>query len=91
MQLNKQKIKNLIEKNYTFSQMTFDEDYVIKDNKPDVLLIVCATGMAEVEEVKSANNSVWVTGRMNFEIMYRQDGNGNVPEVIKGQYLFRKN
>ena len=90
MQLNKQKIKNLIEKNYTFSQMTFDEDYVIKDNKPDVLLIVCATGMAEVEEVKSANNSVWVTGRMNFEIMYRQDGNGNVPEVIKGTIPFQE-
>ena len=45
MQLNKTKIKKLVEKNYAFTQMTFDEDYVIKDNKPDVLLIVCATGM----------------------------------------------
>lgn len=90
MQLNKTKIKKLVEKNYAFTQMTFDEDYVIKDNKPDVLLIVCATGMPEVEEVRASNNSVWVTGRMNFEIMYRQEGTGNNPEVIKGAIPFQE-
>ena len=84
MQLNKTLIKKLNEKKCAFMQMTFDEDYVIKDNKPDVLMIVCATGIPEIEEVRVSNSSIWVNGKMNFEIMYRQEGSVNNPEVIKG-------
>ena len=61
MQLNKTKIKKLVEKNYAFTQMTFDEDYVIKDNKPDVLLIVCATNF---ECLNSSENTTESTAKV---------------------------
>ena len=48
MELKKQVIKQSDEKIKVFSQITFDDDYIVKDHMPDVMKIICASGNAEL-------------------------------------------
>ena len=41
MELITRDVKQNIEKAQEIQQVTFDDDYVIKDNKPDVQKIIC--------------------------------------------------
>ena len=47
MELITQKIRQCIEKVKDMSQVGFDRDYVIKDNKPDVSKVVCQNGQVK--------------------------------------------
>ena len=53
MELITQKIRQCIEKVKDMSQVGFDRDYVIKDNKPDVSKVVCQNGQVKIERDKS--------------------------------------
>ena len=52
MELITQKIRQCIEKVKDMSQVGFDRDYVIKDNKPDVSKVVCQNGQVKLDERK---------------------------------------
>lgn len=89
MQLKKQIVKQNTEIAHAFSQITFDDDYIVKDNKPDVIKIICSGGRPEIEETRVMNEAVWITGKMNFEVLYRGDGD-QIPENIKGSIPFQE-
>ena len=90
MELKKQIIKQNDEKIRTFSQITFDDDYVVKDHMPDVVKIICASGKAELEEKRVVSEAVWLTGTIRFEVMYRSDMGGQLPEIIQGTIPFQE-
>lgn len=90
MELKKQIIKQNDEKIRTFSQITFDDDYVVKDHMPDVVKIICASGKAELEEKRVVSEAVWLTGTIRFEVMYRSDMGGQLPEIIQGAIPFQE-
>lgn len=90
MELKKQVIKQSDEKIKAFSQITFDDDYIVKDHMPDVMKIICASGKAELEEKRVVSEAVWLTGNIRFEVMYRSDGGGQLPEVIQGTIPFQE-
>mgnify|MGYP002711275504 CR=1 FL=1 len=52
------------------SQVGFDRDYVIKDNKPDVSKVVCQNGQVKVDEIKASGENIWLSGSIEFEVLY---------------------
>lgn len=90
MELKQQIIKRNDEKIREFAQITFDDDYIVKDHMPDVVKIICASGKAELEEKRIVSGAVWLTGAICFHIMYRSDTGGQLPEVIQGTIPFQE-
>ena len=73
MEIIMQKVKQNIEKVQDTEQVTFDHDYVIKDNKPDVIRVVCQSGQVKVDEVKAVGENIWVNGTIEFEVLYKSE------------------
>ena len=60
------------------SQVGFDRDYVIKDNKPDVSKVVCQNGQVKLDEIKASGENIWLSGSIEFEVLYTRE------EVFEG-------
>ena len=78
MELITQKIRQCIEKVKDMSQVGFDRDYVIKDNKPDVSKVVCQNGQVKLDEIKASGENIWLSGSIEFEVLYTRE------EVFEG-------
>ena len=78
MELITQKIRQCIEKVKDMSQVGFDRDYVIKDNKPDVSKVVCQNGQVKIDEIKASGENIWISGSIEFEVLYTRE------EVFEG-------
>ena len=89
MDLRQQYIKRDRQIAKEYAQITFDDDYIVKDNKPDILKVICTSGNVFVEEIKTINEAVWVSGKVNFYIIYRSDM-GSMPERIDGMIPFQE-
>ena len=89
MDLRQQYIKRDRQIAKEYAQVTFDDDYIVKDNKPDILKVICASGDVLTEEIKTINEAVWISGRVNFYIIYRSD-TGSMPERIDGMIPFQE-
>lgn len=89
MELRQQYIKRDREIAKEYAQVTFDDDYIVKDNKPDILKVICALGDVLVDEIKTINEAVWVSGKVSFFIIYRSD-RGSMPEQIDGMIPFQE-
>lgn len=90
MELKNQNLLQIKEKIHEFSQITFDEDYIIRDNKPDVAKLVAVNKVPVLEEVKSLKDGLWVDGKVNFEALYRSDSRNLEPESFKGEIGFQE-
>ena len=90
MELKKQSVRQNIEKAKEFLQITLDDDYIIKDNKPDALKIICSHGMAEIEDKRISGESVWITGKLIFSVLYRSDDIDKKPEALKAAIPFQE-
>lgn len=75
--INYTKIRQCIEKVKDMSQVGFDRDYVIKDNKPDVSKVVCQNGQVKLDEIKASGENIWLSGSIEFEVLYTRE------EVLK--------
>lgn len=53
------------------------QDYVIKDNKPDVSKVVCQNGQVKIDEIKASGENIWISGSIEFEVLYTRE------EVLK--------
>lgn len=82
MELITQKIRQCIEKVKDMSQVGFDRDYVIKDNKPDVSKVICQNGQVKLDEIKASGENIWLSGSIEFEVLYTREEvfEGNEPE-----------
>ena len=90
MELITRDVKQNIEKVQEIQQVTFDDDYVIKDNKPDVQKIICQTGMVKTDDIKQTGETIWVTGNIEFEVLYKSDDESEKVETIKDLIPFQE-
>ena len=82
MELKKQILKQNIQKGKAFTQMTLDDDCIVKDSKPDIIKIIHTKGNIYFEDIKVANQMVRLTGQMRFTVLYRSDSSGNKLETL---------
>ena len=90
MELNKHICTQLIEKSKSFSQITLDDDYIVRDNKPDVIRVIYSRGDIFVEDVKAGNQGVWITGKLRFSTLYQSDDEYHRLESVNGEVPFQE-
>ena len=86
--------KNFIHKNEmlstAYSQATVEDDYNLPDYKPDMIKLIDARGVVEVEETKAASQSVFVQGKLQFFVLYRGDSAERGINSLTGEIPFRE-
>ena len=90
MELNTHICRQLIEKANAFAQITLDDDYIVRDNKPDVLRIIYSKGDILLEDIKAGNQAVWITGKLRFDTLYQSDDENHRLESISGEIPFQE-
>lgn len=90
MELNRHICTQLIEKSNTFSQITLDDDFIVRDNKPDAIRIIYSTGNILVEDIKPGNQSLWISGKLRFSTLYQSDDENHRLESIQGEIPFQE-
>lgn len=90
MELNKHICTHLIENANAFTQVTLDDDFIVRDNKPDVVRVIYSKGDVHLEDVKSGNQVVWVTGKLRFSTLYLSDDEDRRLECVSGEIPFQE-
>ncbi len=90
MELNTHICTQQEEKGRVFTQMTLDDDYIVRDNKPDVIRVIYTKGEVRIEDVKSGNQVLWVTGKLIFSTLYQSDDENHRLESIIGEVPFQE-
>ena len=90
MELNRHICTQLIEKSKSFSQITLDDDYIVRDNKPDVIRVIYSRGDISIEDVKAGNQGLWVTGKLRFSTLYQSDDENHRLESVNGEVPFQE-
>ena len=90
MELNRHICTQLIEKANSFSQITLDDDYIVRDNKPDVVRVIYSRGNILVEDVKAGNQGLWITGKLLFSTLYQSDDENHRLESVNGEIPFQE-
>lgn len=80
----------LVEKAKAFAQITLDDDYIVRDNKPDVVRVIYTKGDVLVEDTKVGNQVVYVTGRLYFTTLYQSDDENHRLESVSGEIPFQE-
>lgn len=90
MELNTHICTQLVEKAKAFAQITLDDDYIVRDNKPDVIRIIYTKGDVLLEDAKVGNQVVWITGKLRFDSLYQSDDETHRLESVSGEILFQE-
>ena len=88
MELKTQQLKQNTIKSKAFTQVTLDDDCIVRDSKPDIIKIIHTKGSVAFEETKISNQTVWVTGKLTFTVLYRSDATGNKLETMTDSVNF---
>ena len=83
MELEKQLLRQNCLKSKAFTQIALDDDCIVRDNKPDVIKIIHTKGSVSFEETKVTNQTVWVTGKLKFTVLYRSDDKAGKLESLQ--------
>lgn len=89
MELKKQPLNQIVRKGRAFTQVTLDDDCIVKDSKPDIVKMIHTKGIVSLEEVKVESRVVWVSGQLKFTVLYRSDSEGNKLETLSDSVSFR--
>lgn len=90
MELKKHICTQLAEHKKEFIQLTLDDDYIVRDNKPDVVRVIYSKGNAVLEDIKIGNQVVWLTGKLYFSTLYQSDDENHRLERIQGEIPFQE-
>lgn len=90
MELNKHICTQLVEKADAYTQITLDDDYIVRDNKPDVLHVIYTKGDVSLEDIKVGNQVVWITGKLRFCTLYHSDDENRRLESVTGEIPFQE-
>lgn len=88
MELRTQLLKQNTIKSKAFTQVTLDDDCIVRDSKPDIIKIIHTKGTVAFEETKVSNQTVWITGKLTFTVLYRSDAGGNKLETLTDSVNF---
>ena len=73
MELVKQTIQMLRTKSEAANQLTFDEDFNVPDNKPDISRMIQKKGEIKIEEVQVNEGKALINGALHFRLLYVAD------------------
>ncbi len=90
MELNKHICTQLVEKANAFAQITLDDDYIVRDNKPDVIRVIYTKGDVVLEDAKVGNQVVWLTGKLRFSTLYQSDDENRRLDCVNGEIPFQE-
>ena len=90
MELDKHICTQLIEKSKSCSQITLDDDYIVRDNMPDVIRVIYSRGDILITDVKAGNQGVWITGKLRFSTLYQSDDENHRLECVDGEIPFQE-
>lgn len=90
MELIKKQIHYNQEGKKIFDQFVLDEDYNVPDAKEDVRQIVQNTGTVKVEDIRTVENYIRITGKFYFQILYLADSLEARPAVLEGKIPFEE-
>lgn len=90
MNLSKHICTQLMEKTKVSTQITLDDDFIVRDNKPDVIQIIYSKGDVLIEDVKVGNQVLWITGRLRFTTLYQSDDENHRLENVSGEVPFQE-
>lgn len=90
MEINRHICTQLIEKAKSFSQITLDDDYIVRDNKPDVIRVIYSRGDILVEDVKAGSQGLWIAGKLRFSTLYQSDDENHRLESVNGEIPFQE-
>ena len=90
MELNRHICTQLIENAKSFSQITLDDDYIVRDNKPDVVRVIYSKGNVRIEDIRVANQGIWITGKLYFSALYQSDDENHRLESVNGEVPFQE-
>ena len=90
MELNKHICTQFIENGKEFVQLTLDDDYIVRDNRPDVLRIIYSKGNVSLEDIKVGNQVIWLTGKLYFSTLYQSDDENRRLESVTGEIPFQE-
>ncbi len=77
-------------KTKAFAQITVDDDYIVRDNKPDVVRVIYTHGDILLEDTKVGNGNVWITGKLRFNTLYLSDDESHKLESVLGEIPFQE-
>ena len=90
MELKKHICRQLVEKGRAFTQITLDDDYIVRDNKPDVVRVIYSRGDIRLEDTKTGNQVVWITGKLHFSTLYQSDNDSRKLDELEGDIPFQE-
>ena len=90
MELNQHICTQLEENARVFTQITLDDDYIVRDNKPDALRIIYTKGEVILEDTRAGNQVVWVTGKLRFSALYQSDDENHRLESVTDEIPFQE-
>lgn len=90
MELSRHICTQLIENAKSFSQITLDDDFIVRDNKPDVIRVIYSRGDILVEDTKVGNQVLWISGKLRFSTLYQSDDENHRLESINGEVPFQE-
>ena len=90
MELKKHICTQLVQQARAFTQITLDDDYIVRDNKPDVLRVIYTKGDVILEDIKEGNQVIWITGKLQFSSLYQSDDENRRLESVTGEIPFQE-
>ena len=90
MQIKWNEIKHCNIKGREYTQITFEDDYIVRDNKPDVGEIICVKGIPVLEEQKVMNGSMWLSGKVTYHMLYQDETEEQGLNLMEGTIPFQE-
>ena len=90
MELVKKNIHLEHMKNKISVQISLEEDHNISERNPDALRIIQKRGYVCIDDTKTYEESVWVKGTMNYEVMYMADDKERALCSVSGEIPFEQ-
>jgi hypothetical protein len=75
VELMRSAIRQNKQKSRATSQITLDDDCIVRDQKPDVVKIIHTEGSLLFEETKVAGRMAIASGQLKFTVLYRSEEN----------------
>lgn len=72
------------------TQITFEDDIIVSDSKPDIEKIIMDKGTIKVEEIKTGKDAITIKGKLYFSILYLAQGETQTTYGIEGSIPFEE-
>ncbi len=85
MKLEKKNLHMLKTKSQGENQLTFDEDFNVSDNKPDIRRMIQKKGTIHIEEIQVSEGIAHIQGMLHFQLLYVADTPGGQIASLEGK------